>query len=117
MSIFSVFSIYSYEWDQVISSVRKGNRFRKGCKKEEEEKKNKAGNDGIKADGQPTQVLRLDWIYSKSTAVGADTERRQWGDRKLMKDKLLIEIIMKKYTEESKLEEASAESRMQSVLE
>lgn len=34
-----------------------------------------------------------------------------------MKENLLIEIIMKKYTEESKLEEASAESRVQSVLE
>ena len=49
--------------------------------------------------------------------MGAETERWQWGDRKLMKENSLIEIIAKKYTEESRLEEASSESRMQSVLE
>ena len=44
----------------------------------------------------------------KSAAVGAKTERWQWGDRKLTEENLLIEIMTKKYTEKSRLGEASA---------
>ena len=37
-------------------------------------KRNNAGNGGIKADGQPTQMLRLDWMWQKRFSRSKDGE-------------------------------------------
>lgn len=43
-------------------------------------------------------------------------EKWPWGERKFMKENLLIETIMERYIEESRPGKASEGSRMQSVL-